>query len=70
MPVTSPLYGFADHLLEGSLAEKIAAWRGEGKSWDSIAKLIWAATGQKVDVSSVTVSKWARELGIEPERAA
>lgn len=71
MPPRTPLYSFADHLLDGALAEKIAGWRAEGSSWDQIARLIWAETDRKIEVSGPGVQKWAKQLGIkDPERAA
>lgn len=71
VPPTSPLYTFADHLLDGQLATKIAGWRSEGESWDWIARMIWAETDRKIEVSGPGVQKWARQLGIaDPERAA
>lgn len=68
---TTPLYAFADHLLEGTLASRIATWRAEGNSWDQIARLIWAETDRKIEVSGPGVAKWAEKLGIkDPGQAA
>lgn len=71
MPIRTPLYSFADHLLDGTLAEKIATWRADGSSWDQIARLIWAETDRRIEVSGPGVQKWAKQLGIaDPEKAA
>lgn len=64
-PLSTPLYAFANHLFDGALAEKIAAWRADGNSWDQIARLIWAETDRKIEVSGPGVAKWAKQLGIE-----
>lgn len=69
MPPSTPLYSFADHLLDGQLAAKITAWRAEDKSWDAIARLIWAETDRKIEVSGPGVQKWAKQLGVpEPQQ--
>lgn len=74
MPKIKPLARLADNLLEGRLADFIAERRvpGDGwRSWDSIAKDLWTATGQEVDVTGVTIQTWADDLGVvEPDRAA
>lgn len=69
MPPRTALYSFADHLLDGTLADKIAAWRHEGNSWDQIARLIWAETDRKIEVSGPGVAKWAKQLGVKEPAA-
>jgi hypothetical protein len=48
-------------------------WRAEGRSWDEMAKYVWADTDRRISVSGQTVANWAERLGIaepQPERAA
>lgn len=58
MAKIKPLARLADNLLDGGLAAFIGDRRADGKSWDSIAKELWAATNHEIDVTGVTVQKW------------
>lgn len=65
MPKIKPLARLADNLLGGELASFIDSRRDEGKSWDTIAKELWVATGHEIDVTGVTITSWAVSLGID-----
>ena len=52
---------FADLILEGRLAEMLAAWRAEDRGWDWIAKQLFALDA-RIDVSGVTVKTWHDRL--------
>lgn len=64
-PRVKPLARLADNLLAGTLAAFIDTRRDEGKSWDTIAKDLWAATDHEIDVTGVTITNWAVSLGID-----
>ena len=51
-----------DKLLGGRLEANLRDWRGEGKSYDEIARLL---AGMGIDVTSESVRRWCREYGIE-----
>ena len=70
MAKTKPLARLADNLLEGRLAEFITTRRAEGKSWDSIAKELWAATDHEIDVTGVTVCAWSDAFAADATDAA
>lgn len=53
---------FADHLLEGTLAQRLADWRSDGLSWERIARELEKLTDGQIDVSFDTVKKWAAQL--------
>lgn len=63
MAKAKPLARLADNLLEEGLAEFIATRRSDKKSWDTIAKELWVATGYEIDVTGVTVQNWAATEG-------
>ena len=58
---------YADHLLDGSLAQRIRGWRADGESWDRIARNVWQLTDGRVDVTGPTIRTWAALI---VERAA
>lgn len=55
-----------DKILGGNLATELARLRGEGVSYDGIAR--WLLTEHGVHVSSETVRRWMREH-VDPEAA-
>lgn len=60
-----PLAQLADNLLEGRLAAFLVERRSAGESWDTIAKRLWAATDERIDVNGVTVQGWFDRLDAE-----
>jgi len=70
MPDLSPKYLLADTLLEGKFRDFVEARRGEGRAWRHIAADLYAATDQKVDVTSETLRQWFPEDRDEPETKA
>lgn len=68
MPNLKPLARLADNLLDEGLEHFIAQRRADGKSWDTVAKELWAATNHEIDVTGVTVQKWNDDIA--RERAA
>lgn len=73
-PTLSTALRFADYLLGGKLAEFISERRHQEKpaSWQQISRDLRNATAGEVDVTDVTVTNWARTLGVAdpPEQAS
>lgn len=65
---TTSVYRLADQLFEGRLAERLATLRAEGKTWEQIARQLYIE--RNVDVTGVTVGRWAKALGIGTESEA
>jgi hypothetical protein len=61
-----PLLRLADLALDGQLADVVRAHRTAGKSWEWIARDLWARTNGEVDVSGQTVRAWAAHLDSPP----
>lgn len=64
----SASYKMADLLMEGRLAERLAAHRGAGMSYEQIGRRLYSEAG--IDVTSNTIRKWLRFLGIEADPKA
>lgn len=61
----------AELLIGEPIGDYIARHRDDHVSWDTIARLLWADTDQRVDVSGPTIQKWAnRAKRIAAETAA
>lgn len=57
----------ADQLCGGDLAARLARLRGQGLSYEQVARSLSREAG--VEASSNTVRSWIRQLGIEGEAA-
>lgn len=53
---TTPTYRMADRLLDGRLAELVAADRAAGASWDEVARHLYVEGG--VELSRDTLRGW------------
>lgn len=65
-------YEFADHILDGKLAERLGSYRRAGVPYTAIARLLGEETGAVVNVRGETIRRWCDKHGIEaePVRAA
>ena len=64
----SSAWRMADRLLAGSLAERLTALRADRRSYDDIAKTLYAEAG--VAASGRTIAAWCAHLGIESTELA
>lgn len=67
--LSSPLARLADHLLEGELEDKLRKWRGEGLSWDEVARELWLETKRQVSITGPGIQSWGETLGIPDPKA-
>lgn len=56
-------------MLGGTLGAYITERRASGDSWDSIARQLYADSGQVIEVTGVTVANWERYIVDEPDEA-
>lgn len=64
----SSLYRLVDAAFDGRLAERIAAMREEGESYEGIAARLYAESGARVSHSSIRT--WANQLGVDTDDSA
>lgn len=62
MPPTTSNWRMADRLADGKLADQITVLRGDGNTWEQIAKVLFAEHG--IEVTGQTLRLWGAELGI------
>lgn len=58
---TSPVYTLTKHLLGEEPRVWIERKRTQGRSWRLLARDLWNATDQQVDVTTQTLQNWMRE---------
>lgn len=66
--VRTSLYRLADERLDGRLGERIAELRAESLSWSHVAMELAVESGLRL--TPETLRTWARQLGIDTEKAA
>lgn len=54
--MSTPIYPLVDRLLDGKLADELAARRTSGDSYDTIAR--WLHSDHDITVTAETVRKW------------
>jgi hypothetical protein len=59
--VATPTFRLAQQLLSDDLRTFIVSRKAEGRSWQHIARDLWLATNHEIDVTGVTVQKWAED---------
>lgn len=59
-------FDLVDRLMDGQLKGWLIAQRAEGLGWDDISRRLYAEFD--VDLTGVTLARWARNLGIETDR--
>jgi len=68
MAIETPQFRMAQRLAGGKLAELLARYRNENRSFDEIARLLYAEHG--IEVTRQTIARWTEELGISAGSAA
>lgn len=67
MSVGTSHWRLADRVLDGRLAETLTAFYRESRSWEDVARRLYAEHG--LTVSGQTLRRWAKELGLSGEAA-
>jgi hypothetical protein len=62
MSVTTSHWRMADRVLNGTLADTLANLYRESRSWEEVARRLYADHG--LTVSGQTLRRWGRELDI------
>ncbi len=60
---SSAVYALAKHLLGEDPNAWVNARRAEGRSWRLVARDLWYATDQQIDVTTQTLQNWRRSNG-------
>lgn len=62
MSVSTSHWRMADRVLNGTLADTLAVLYKESRSWEEVARRLYADHG--LTVSGQTLRRWAKELGL------
>lgn len=57
----SPIWKFANLLLEGRLDAIVAELRADGNGWRRISRQLWLDTSGEVDITHETLRRWYQE---------